>query len=103
MLNGVLVGVVSDLVPNPTMLAAALLPHGIIELPSFVLAGSAGIKLGVAFLRSLRGSNPERIDAFHTIARQTFYLIIGLALLFFIAGFIEGNITPVIMRMAGWD
>jgi len=102
LLNGALLGVVSDLVPNPTMLAAGLLPHGIVEVPSFVLAGSAGIKLGVSFLRSFRNPTQERTDAFHGVARQTVYLIIGLALLFFIAGFIEGNITPIIMRMAGW-
>ena len=102
LLNGILVGVVSDLVPNPTMLAAALLPHGVIELPAFVLAGSAGIKLGVVFLRSFRNPAPGKIGEFHRVARQTLYLILGLALLFFIAGFIEGNITPIVMRMAGW-
>jgi uncharacterized membrane protein SpoIIM required for sporulation len=102
LLNGILVGVVSDLTPNTTMLAAALLPHGIIELPAFVLAGSAGIKLGVVFLRSFRNPAPEKIKEFHKVAQQTLYLVIGLALLFFIAGFIEGNITPTIMRMAGW-
>ena len=102
LLNGILVGVVSDLAPNPTMLAAALLPHGMIELPAFVLAGSAGIKLGVVFLRSFRNPAPEKTGEFHRVARQTLYLIIGLALLFFIAGFIEGNITPAVMRMAGW-
>lgn len=102
LLNGILVGVVSDLVPNPTMLAAALLPHGVIELPAFVLAGSAGIKLGVVFLRSFRNPAPGKIEEFHRVVRQTLYLIIGLALLFFIAGFIEGNITPIVMRMAGW-
>ncbi len=103
MLNGVLVGALSDVVPNSTMLAAALLPHGVIELPSFVLAGSAGIKLGVAFFRSFRNPAPESASTFHAVARQTVYLIIGLALFFFIAGLIEGNLTPVIMRMAGWS
>jgi uncharacterized membrane protein SpoIIM required for sporulation/drug/metabolite transporter superfamily protein YnfA len=102
LLNGLLVGVVSDLVPNSTMLAAALLPHGIIELPAFVLAGSAGIKLGVFFLRSFWNPDPEKTEEFHRVARQTLYLIIGLALFFFIAGFIEGNVTPIVMRMAGW-
>jgi stage II sporulation protein M len=102
LLNGVLIGVVSGLAPNTTMLMAALLPHGIIEVPSFVLAGSAGIKLGVAFMRSFGSSDPKRTEDFHKVARQTVYLIIGLALLFFIAGLIEGNLTPVIMRMYGW-
>lgn len=103
LLNGALVGVVSDVVPNTTMLVAALAPHGVIELPSFVLAGSAGIRLGVAFFRSMRSPGPQSGQELHAIARQTIYVVIGLALLFFIAGIIEGNITPVIMRMAGWS
>jgi len=102
LLNGALVGVVSDLVPNTTMLVAALAPHGVIELPSFVLAGSAGIRLGVAFYKSMRSPGPQTDQELHTVARQTVYVVIGLALLFFIAGAIEGNVTPVIMRMAGW-
>jgi uncharacterized membrane protein SpoIIM required for sporulation len=102
LLNGVLIGVVIDLVPNTSMLAASLLPHGVIEIPSFILAGSAGIKLGVYFYRHYRGGGPKEAEEFHNVAKQTVYLIIGLALLFFIAGLIEGNVTPVIMRMAGW-
>jgi stage II sporulation protein M len=102
-LNGFLVGLLSDVVPNATMFAAAILPHGIIELPSFVIAGSAGMKLGVAFYRSVRRPGPDTSQRLDAIARQTIYIVIGLALLFFIAGFIEGNITPIIMRMAGWS
>ena len=98
-LNGVVIGVASDLAPNAAMLAAAILPHGIIELPSFVLAGSAGIKLGVVFLRSFGNPGP----ALQATARQTVYLLLGLAVLFFVAGFIEGNVTPWIMGMAGWS
>lgn len=101
-LNGVILGVVSDLIPNKVMLLAALVPHGVIEVPSFVLAGSAGIKLGVAFSRSRRDHDQESTLEFHNVARQTVYIAVGLALLFFIAGLIESNVTPVIMRMAGW-
>jgi len=102
-LNGALIGVVVDLVPNTTMLLAALLPHGVIELPSFVVASSAGIKLGVTFLKWVRSGDAGDETAFHVAARQTVYVVIGLALFFFVAGFIEGNITPVIMKMAGWS
>ncbi len=101
-LNGVLIGAVTGLAPNTTMLAAALLPHGIIEIPSFVIAGSAGIKLGVAFLRTTRNGDPALEEEFHSVARQTVYVVVGLALLFLVAGLIEGNLTPIIMRMAGW-
>jgi uncharacterized membrane protein SpoIIM required for sporulation len=103
MLNGAMIGALSDVVPNVTMLAAAVLPHGIIELPSFVLSGSAGIKLGVVYMKSFRNPDAEKVNSFHAVARQTVYLVIGLALLFFVAGAIEGNVTPVIMRMAGWN
>jgi uncharacterized membrane protein SpoIIM required for sporulation len=102
-LNGVVVGAVSGLVPNTTMLLAAILPHGIIEIPSFVLAGSVGMKLGVAFLRSVRSEDPSATEEFHRVARKSVYIVVGLALLFFVAGIIEGNITPVVMKMAGWS
>jgi uncharacterized membrane protein SpoIIM required for sporulation len=101
--NGMILGVVYYLTPNFTMFAAAIFPHGSIELPSFVIAGSAGMRLGVAFIRSLgKGSDSPQEHEFEIIARETIYVVIGLAVLFFIAGLIEGNITPVIMRMYGW-
>jgi stage II sporulation protein M len=102
--NGVILGVTFYLVPNLVMFLAAILPHGIIEIPSFVLAGSAGIKLGVAFTRLAlsKGNSPEVVTNFHLVARQTVYVVIGLSILFLVAGFIEGNITPSVMRLAGW-
>lgn len=101
--NGMIVGVVYYLTPSFAMFAAAIFPHGSIELPSFVLSGSAGMRLGVYFIKTLRKSkdSPEE-QRFESVARETIYIIIGLAILFFIAGFIEGNITPIIMRMYGW-
>jgi stage II sporulation protein M len=102
-LNGVVVGAASGLVPSTTMFLAAVLPHGIIEIPSFVLAGSVGLKLGVAFLRSVRSDEPSATEEFHRVARASVYVVIGLALFFFVAGFIEGNVTPLIMKAAGWS
>jgi len=34
--------------------------------------------------------------------RLAVYVVVGLAPLFFIAGLIEADITPFIMRMFGW-
>ncbi len=101
--NGMILGVVYYLTPNFTMFAAAIFPHGSIELPSFVLSGSAGMRLGVYFVRTIGKSrdSPEE-HRFEAVARETIYIIIGLAILFLIAGIIEGNITPIIMRMYGW-
>jgi uncharacterized membrane protein SpoIIM required for sporulation len=101
-LNGALIGAVARLVPNTTMLAAAILPHGIIEIPSFIIAGSVGLKLGFSFVRSVRSDDPSVTEEFHRVARRSVYVVLGLAIFFLIAGFIEGNITPILMKMAGW-
>jgi stage II sporulation protein M len=101
--NGMILGVVYYLTPSFTMFAAAIFPHGVIEIPSFIIAGSAGMRLGVAFIKSLgKGADSSEALRFYGIARETIYVVIGLAVLFFIAGLIEGNLTPVIMRMYGW-
>src|SRR5207245_9280650 len=112
MFNGFILGVLVPL-STLTMLFAAILPHGIIEIPSFILAGSMGIKLGYAALRRLfRGPTEDGNLAVETSSnsddylsrtlRQTVYVVVGLAPLFLIAGLIEADVTPIIMRMFGW-
>lgn len=113
--NGFILGILLPL-SSLTMFMAAILPHGIIEIPSFIVAGSMGIKLGYAGLRKLTGA--ERGDATNSsiesgdiglaegylsrTLKQTVYVVVGLAPLFLIAGLIEADITPIIMRMFGW-
>jgi uncharacterized membrane protein SpoIIM required for sporulation len=101
--NGMVLGAVYYLTPNFTMFAAAIFPHGSIEIPSFVLSGSAGTRLGLSFLKTFGKDkdSPEEAN-FRQIARETIYILVGLAVLFFVAGLIEGNITPIIMRFYGW-
>jgi uncharacterized membrane protein SpoIIM required for sporulation len=112
MFNGFILGVLVPL-STLTMLFAAILPHGIIEIPSFILAGSMGIKLGYAALRrlfgghkgegnSMLGTPSNSNDYLSRTLRQTVYVVVGLAPLFLIAGLIEADITPIIMRMFGW-
>ena len=72
-----------------------------------------GIKLGYAALRRLFGGTTPRNNAEETLSagsddylsrtlRQTVYVVVGLAPLFLIAGLIEADVTPIIMRMFGW-
>lgn len=100
--NGFYIGVIGDVVQNLTMFLAAILPHGIIELPAFIIAGSAGLKLGFGFFKALRrgglNSNPE----FYKVLKKTIYITLGLVPLFIIAGIIEVFITPYVMRFYGW-
>ena len=87
---------------NLTLLLSLILPHGIIEIPSLVLSGSIGLKLGWAALRARLDPIPENREFLSLTLRQTVYVVVGLAPLFLIAGAIEGNVTPIIMRWFGW-
>ncbi len=100
--NGFILGAISPLVPTFTMLLAVIAPHGIIEIPAFLLAGSVGIKLGYAALKTRTQPGPKSSEYLSTVLRQTVYIVIGLAPLFLIAGLIEADLTPVIARMFGW-
>ena len=102
--NGFILGIldVPALSPSMTMFLAAILPHGIIEIPCFVLAGSAGLRLGyAAWLAWIRRGSESSEYATRSL-RLAVYVVVGLAPLFLIAGLIEADITPIIMRMFGW-
>lgn len=99
--NGFILGLLVPLSPTLTMLYAAILPHGIIEIPSFILAGSVGMKLGYAAWRMLIG-NSKGDEYLSKALRQTVYIVVGLAPVFLVAGLIEADVTPWIMRMFGW-
>lgn len=102
--NGFILGIleVPALSPSLTMFLAAILPHGIIEIPSFVLAGSVGLRLGYAALKSRFQGGPENSTYLARTLRLAVYIVVGLAPLFLIAGLIEADITPYIMRLFGW-
>jgi stage II sporulation protein M len=100
--NGFLLGVVEDIVQNLAMFLAAILPHGIIELPAFLIAGSAGLSLGVEFLKALKRRGVGTDPRFHLALRRTIYIILGLVPFFIVAGMIEAFVTPHIMRLYGW-
>ena len=104
MFNGFILGILvaPRLSPSLTMFFAAILPHGIIEIPSFVLSGSVGLKLGYAALRARLRRGPENDEYLSKTLRLAVYVVVGLAPLFLIAGLIEADITPIIMRMFGW-
>ena len=102
--NGFILGVldVPALSPSLTMFLAAILPHGIIEIPSFVLSGSVGLKLGYAAWKARFKQGPDSMEYLSKTFRSAVYIVVGLAPLFLIAGLIEADITPIIMRMFGW-
>lgn len=99
--NGWLVGVLRPVFLNVNMFLAAILPHGIIEIPAFLISGSAGIRFGFLTAKAMRSKGEARISEIRNALRETTYIVMGLAPLYLVAGIVEAVITPSIMRMAG--
>jgi len=94
--NGVLIGSVVEIIrqqEGALYIAAALLPHGIFEIPAFVISGTLGFLLA----RSLWNEWSLRGDAAADASRmgRTFLLLVVPLLL--LAAFTEAFITPEII------
>ncbi len=98
--NGYVIGVVYATVANPIKASAIIIPHGILEIPAFLIASAAGLRLGHVVFKYIKGK--ISLDIFEEEITNTAILVAGLAILFFIAGVIEGNITPIIAESLGW-
>ncbi len=99
--NGYVIGVVYATINDPIKASAIILPHGIIEIPAFLLASASGMFLGfkmILFKRRKVSINEISYDL-----ERTAIFIIGLSLVFLVAGIIESNVTPIIAEMAGWS
>jgi uncharacterized membrane protein SpoIIM required for sporulation len=93
---------VPQLSPSLTMFLAIILPHGIIEIPSFLVAGSVGIRLGYAVLKVKLRPGLDSENYLAKTFRTAIYVAVGLLPFFFIAGMIEADVTPIIARAFGW-
>ena len=79
-----------------TIILAALLPHGVVELPGICLAGACGLT-GCHGLRDLAAGRQVRIAVdWRSLSRSVFAILILLAL----AAAIESKITaPLLVRL----
>ena len=91
--NGVLIGALAG-VFDPVAFVAFVAPHGVIELPTLIVAWALGIHLGVVGWRSVRGrTTPAAVAAELRAAGR---VIVGVAVLLIVAAAIEAFITPTI-------
>ena len=96
--NGVIIGGIMELVREQQGLpyvAAAILPHGIFEVPSFIISASLGFVLGASFLAEWRGEGDAAATA-RSHARMFLLVVVPLVA---IAAFIEAFITPQIIHL----
>ncbi|MFC2003298.1 stage II sporulation protein M [Chloroflexota bacterium] len=99
--NGVLLGWISATVMETQSLGfllAGILPHGIIELPAFIMGEAAALSFGSLAILSLFRKEKRNIMWPH-FKQNLRYLAIALALLL-PAAFIEAFITPLLLRPA---
>jgi hypothetical protein len=68
-----------------------ILPHGILELSSIVIAGGAGLAIGWSLIAP---GDRTRSRALAREGRRAVSILIGLVLAFTVAGIIEGFVTP---------
>lgn len=67
-----------------------ILPHGLLELTSVVIAGGAGLRLGSTVIDP---GDRRRSEALTEEGRRAVTVVLGLVLTFIIAGSIEGFVT----------
>ncbi len=95
--NGFIIGIllkISLATHGLLFIGAAILPHGVIEVPMVLLSAAIGLRLGREAISSIRGSEVEITYEFKRSVR--FYLRWIMPLLFFAAA-IESFITPAII------
>ena len=96
--NGMILGMVADIVfreKGVVFVLAALLPHGIIEIPMILLSAGMGLKLGQSMYLSLRG---ERTDLKNELKQGFGFFMKWVMPLLFLAAVIETFVTPLIVN-----
>ncbi|MGB3943650.1 MAG: stage II sporulation protein M [Methanothrix sp.] len=95
--NGLVVGLVVHqalLAAGPAFVIVAILPHGIIELPTVLVCIGVGFRLGHQMIKTLMGMEADLEGELRAALR----LLRWVVLLLFIAAAIETFITPVLIQ-----
>lgn len=96
--NGVVIGAVLETARSLkgfSFVVAAVLPHGLLEIPSFIIAGTLGFALAQAMVRELAVGSDAAGTA-RQLAKTFFVLVIPLIAC---AALVEAFITPEVIRL----
>ena len=92
--NGFNVGVAGGLfhaAGDPGTFWGLILPHGLLELTAVFVAGGAGLRIGWA---AIAPGDRSRRRALVIEGRRSVVIVVGLVLVFLVAGVIEAFVTP---------
>lgn len=94
--NGIILGMLADVISRQHgtfFVIAAIIPHGIIELPMVLISAGIGLRLGHVMYLSLKGAKTEIKLELKNGMRFYFRVIMPLL---FVAAAIETFVTPII-------
>ncbi len=94
MFNGANVGIPAGLFHDAgeaSRFWGLILPHGLLEITAILVAGGAGIRMGWALIVP---GDKTRVGSLVAEAQRAVSIVIGLVIVFIIAGLIEGFVTP---------
>jgi stage II sporulation protein M len=97
-LNGILIGAIMEIVHKEhsvAFVAAAILPHGVFEIPAFIISGALGILLAQSLINEWYNGADTAEDA-KKFGRTFILYVIPLVA---IAAFVEAFITPIIIHL----
>ncbi|WP_336338927.1 stage II sporulation protein M [Haloarcula brevis] len=93
-LNGLLVGVVVGIAlkqVSPVVVAALIVPHGLVEIPALLIVAAVGLRFGWHTIQYIRGRADELVTG--QDIREAGWLLGTAAVLIVIAAYIEANLT----------
>jgi stage II sporulation protein M len=97
-LNGIVIGAIMQMVRKDhtfVYVAAAILPHGIFEIPAFILSGAFGILLAQSLIAEWYGTGDTAVTA-REYARLFILYVLPLVA---VAACVEAFITPVVIHL----
>ncbi len=92
--NGANVGVAAGLFHDAgeaSKFWGLILPHGLLEITAIIVAGGAGLRMGWSMI--VPGDRTRTQSLIHE-AQRSVSIILGLIIVFILAGLIEGFVTP---------
>jgi stage II sporulation protein M len=97
-LNGIVIGSIMEIVRQdhtPVFVAAAILPHGIFEIPAFIISAALGVLLAQSLISEWYGGADTAPEA----ARFARTFIVWVLPLVTVAAFVESFITPIVIHL----
>ncbi|MCK9580170.1 MAG: stage II sporulation protein M [Methanoregula sp.] len=97
-INGIVIGAIMEIVSkehSALFVAAALIPHGIFEIPAFILSGALGILLAQSLIAEWYGRG-DTAGAAQAFARLFLMFVLPLITA---AACVEAFITPIVIQL----